>query len=667
MRDVEARLKISAIDRTGRVLANIGNKLDAVNKKATLVNRTNAAMLATMARFAAPAFVGYEATRALTSAVKSAGDFEESLFNIQKKLGASKEEMVGIGKEVQQLATSGEVVSTMDEVAAAYERGAAAGIARDQLRDFAKLSVQVADAWEVSAEDAGNFFAGFNKGLGISMKDMPAFASLINDLADSGISDEKDIADFIDRAGASLKNFGLSADQIAAYGASLLNLKMPSEVAARAMDTISGKLMAPANLSPKARTALTKIVGDLKSFSKLAGDQKMMFFLKRLDKLSEQQRTELLGGLLGDGFDDEMTRLVSGLPELLRNLEMVEKHTKTPSNSIAGISQQRLELFNSRLKILQTQLGAIETQLGERILPYAEQAVKSLGKYLTDSDAFEAGKEKLGFSKDRDLYWNTVKDFRKRWKEANPSKSPADADAAEQAAIRALGNGDIKSLDEFVDFDRFKREAAQRGQYRPGRGPNILGAGQRTGALSDPIEGWNGTVPMPAARPSEAEIKELRDWVERDKKNRKVRDAYARGGNMHAGGPEIEAAQQKLREHADQNDPWNAAHIEKVQGDRANLKSALDEMSAITQSFEDAGGKLKDGADAGGQKIEQSGTEFARSVADAASKISQAAAQAAAAFSNIKIPSAPRAEPLKPNANLGSTNAFVRRPTGGGA
>ncbi len=43
-------------------------------------------------------------------------------------------------------------------------------------------------------------------GLGIPIDKLEAYASMINDLADAGIADETGISDFIDRAGASLKN-----------------------------------------------------------------------------------------------------------------------------------------------------------------------------------------------------------------------------------------------------------------------------------------------------------------------------------------------------------------------------------------------------------------------------------------------------------------------------
>lgn len=72
-REVEARLRISAVDRTGNVLKNIAGKMDQVNKRAAALNRqqgvmarTSAAAFATIARYAAPAAIAYGAKAALT-------------------------------------------------------------------------------------------------------------------------------------------------------------------------------------------------------------------------------------------------------------------------------------------------------------------------------------------------------------------------------------------------------------------------------------------------------------------------------------------------------------------------------------------------------------------------------------------------------------------------
>lgn len=379
-------------------MRNIERTTSAMAKLRAGVDATSEGAFAAISRFAGPAAIAYGAKQAISLA----GDFEESLSKIQKKSGATAEQMANIKEQIFELGR--QIPISHSEIAAGFERGAAAGIPVEQLRDFAKLSVKVADAWDTSAENVANTFAGFNVGLGIPYDKLEAYASLINDLADAGIADETGIADFIDRVGASLKNFGMTPEQIAAYGATLLDLKMPADVAARAMDTFTGKLFAPENLSKKSYSALSSVVGDMKAFSKMSGDQKVKFFFQQLSKLSNQQRASKLGALLGEGFDDEITRLVAGLDHLNERLKMAEDRASNPSNSVETGFQKKLQLWNSQTELLMNKwkeiaetIGEIGIDNGQGILPYINDVTDYVSNAAKDRLWTERGLAKEGW------------------------------------------------------------------------------------------------------------------------------------------------------------------------------------------------------------------------------------------------------------------------------
>jgi len=469
MREVEARLKISAVDRTGRVFKTVGDKLGEINRRADQYNgvmgRMGTAAVGLVTRMGPAALAAAGAGVAYSA--KQAAAFEESLFGIQKKSGATAEEMRKIADEIQSLAT--EVPVSVEEIASAFERGAAAGVPLAELKEFAKITAQVADAWDTTAENVGNTFAGFSASMGLDRKDLVAYASLINDLADSGIADETGIADFIDRAGASLKNFGMTPEEIAAYGAALANLKLPSEVAARAMDTVTGKLAAPENLSPKSRTALGKIVGDLESFGKMAGNQKLTYFLQKLDKMTGQQRTSLLGALLGDGFDDEVSRMVGGFAEIERNLAAARKHVQAPSNSIVDTATNKLGLFNSQLQIMGSNVKNIATDLGDTFLPSLTEIAKEINETL--KEAREGGQARRtateGLSdqeKQQQLKW-----FIDRYHEINPDQHRFAGGQYYNQALEMVGRGEIRDLDAYLEMSRQRARYANQ-QNRPSTG-----------------------------------------------------------------------------------------------------------------------------------------------------------------------------------------------------
>ncbi|WP_210187235.1 phage tail tape measure protein [Agrobacterium pusense] len=461
--------------------------------------RTSAAALSVLARFGGPAAIAAGAIYA----TKQAGDFEQALFNIQKKSGATTKQMADLREEI--LSLSKVMPVSMDEITSAFERGAAAGVPLGELRDFARLSSGVADAWDTTAENVSNTFAGFVAGMGMQRKDLEAFASLINDLADSGIADETGIADFIDRAGASLKNFGMTPEEVAAYGAALLNLKMPAEVAARAMDTVSGKLLAPENLSPKSSTALKAIVGDLDKFAKMSGNTKMVYFLQQVEKLSSQRRASLLGALLGEGFDDEIMRLVAGSEELRRNLKMARDHVASPSNSIADAQAKKFELFNSQLLLLRKNMEDVFRSAGEKaIMPWLSDAIKQVNDAIADMDTRRKavkGQSSEQIEQDHEKFVNAyMKD--------NPSTygsmdlDRANADRAYREALKQVGEGKIVDVHEYniqrrqdkAYQERVKAAKEQYAAYGQGR------AGVNN--LPEFPGGGTGLPPIPTPRPS---------------------------------------------------------------------------------------------------------------------------------------------------------------------
>jgi TP901 family phage tail tape measure protein len=501
-REIEARLRISAVDKTGQVFKAVSGKMGEIDKRAHALNqrqaaisKTSDAMMLSLARYAGPAVIG----AGLVYATKQAANFQESLLNIQKKSSATTEQMAKMRGEIEDLA--GQMPVSMDEIAKGFERGAAAGIPLDELKGFAKLSVMVADAWDSSAEDVSNTFAGFRVGLGIPLDKMKAYASLINDLADSGISDEKDIADFIDRTGASLRNFGMTPQEIAAYGAAMLNLKMPSDVAARALNSVSSKLLAPENLSPKAHKALEAIVGDVSKFSKLAGNQKMMFFLDQLEKLTGQKRASLLGALLGEGFSDEVARLVSGLDEVRRNMQVADQQTKQASNSVDKVFESRMTLFNSQMEVLENNFNKLAIRAGNLILPAANAVVGGINQSLSDADAQNKALEGMDYAmKNRQR-----NQFLQRYRELNPDRGWFDGGMdSYNEALKKVGRGELQDVSDYLKNDEMLHKYMD-GKVGSSRGgPHTMSPTDRTefpgrDSHYDP-RNLPTTGPMPSSR-----------------------------------------------------------------------------------------------------------------------------------------------------------------------
>lgn len=361
MRDSQGRMR----DAQGRYMAGPGGRASASTRHSIMPFGLSPRLLG-----AGAAGLG------LKGAATAAADFQSQLTAIQKKAGISADETARLGKEALALATSGELATSIDEIMSAYERGAAAGIPLDELREFARLSAMAADAFEMSAEDVGNAAAGFQVGLGVTMEQMEAYFGLINKLADSGISSESGIINFLDRAGANMKLFGLSAEQAAAYAATLGNIKMPPEVAARMMNTLTSKLLAPG--SKKAHAALKGIVGNVGEFNALLkkdANAALELFLENVSKLDKFESAELLTGLLGQGFADEVLRLSNAMEEVRRNQEIARDRAGW-ENGLEQTYKLKLDDFWSQWQLLENAVKKLGIDLGTMAMPTLTAALE---------------------------------------------------------------------------------------------------------------------------------------------------------------------------------------------------------------------------------------------------------------------------------------------------
>jgi len=319
------------------------------------------------------------------SAGRAAIDFEDQMTEIQKKAGATAEQMAKVRDQILTLAEGGEVASSIEEISAAFERGAAAGLPLDGLRDFALLSTKAADAFGMSAEQVGNAFAGFEKVLGVPRAELERVADLINHLADSGIADESDIVTFMDSVGAMAKTVGLSVEETAAFGAALANLKVPAGEAATAMNAILTKLVAPEALSGKATGAMKDLVGDVDAFARALSedaDTAILGLIDRLKGLDAAERAGTIANIFGMEHVDVVSQMVEGSGELRRNLHEAGEESLW-LGSLQKSYNLKLDDTSSKMKIFWNGLKGWLISIGDRGLPILNRALDTVRDLMT--------------------------------------------------------------------------------------------------------------------------------------------------------------------------------------------------------------------------------------------------------------------------------------------
>lgn len=318
--------------------------------------------------------------------VSAAMDFETALVGIQKKGELTEAQLARVKKEILDLSSSKELVTSPERMAAAYERMAAAGIPLEDMREMATLAAKAADAWDMAEEEVGNSFAGFSKTLKVPMAEMERFADVINSLADAGISDERDIVAFLDDAGPTLvKSFGMAREEAAALGATLVDLKLEPSRAARFAGDLVSKLMNPQQVNKTGIALFQKHVGSIGEFQEMIRKnprKAMLHFFKQMEKLDKFEQGFFANKFLGAGWDDEFQILAAGIDTFKDHLNTVDSGNWV--GSLGRGYDLKLNTMAARWDQFKSKIAKTAINVGDMGMPAVEGILGRLNAMFED-------------------------------------------------------------------------------------------------------------------------------------------------------------------------------------------------------------------------------------------------------------------------------------------
>lgn len=212
-REVEARLKISAVDKTGRTLKNVSDKMADINKRAAAFNRqqsvlgkSTAAMYAGIARFAAPAALAYGAKKALT-------DFaavERQMNRIGITANASAEETKSAFTELQ--STTKQLAMGVEDGITALDTLVASGMDLKEAMAFLPSVLATAQASGAATDDIANTAIKAASALKLETSQMQRAFDIMVAGGKAGQFELKDMATYIPDLANSFASLGYTGE-----------------------------------------------------------------------------------------------------------------------------------------------------------------------------------------------------------------------------------------------------------------------------------------------------------------------------------------------------------------------------------------------------------------------------------------------------------------------
>ena len=316
---------------------------------------------------------------ALALPIKAAIDFESKMADVKKVVNFdTPQQFKAMSSDILKLSTvipmSAEGLG--DIVAAAGQ----AGIAREELLEFASDAAKMGVAFDMAGAEAGSAMTGLRTLFKLNQDQVVRLGDAYNHLSNNMDATARDMLNIANRAGASAELFGLSGEQVGALGATFLALKTQPEVAATGINSMLLKLQAADKQGPKFQQALAGIgmsAQGLKDAIEQDAQGALLGFLEAVESADDVSGT--LFDLFGLEYTDDMTKLVGGLDLYRKSLGLVADETKF-ADSMQKEYEARSKTTANELELMKNRMYRLGVTVGSVTLPALGKMTKWAGK-----------------------------------------------------------------------------------------------------------------------------------------------------------------------------------------------------------------------------------------------------------------------------------------------
>lgn len=349
----------------------------------------------------------YAAMSGAGRALKSSISLEREMYNVQRATDSSGEALKRQEAFILDLARA--TGKTKEELAQLYAAAGFAGRPASELAQFTDYASKATVAWGTNAAETGQALAEIGNIYSANQRRIEAIGDTINTVADSSASSEKDLIEILRRVGGAGKLLGISAENMLAFGASLKEVGVGTEVVATGLNAMVTKISVADDTFDD---ALKTIGINAKKFRKGVDRDatgSIMTLLKALEKLEGTKRIAVLKDMFGQEYADDISRLVGALPRLNQLLGIANDRAKALGSVRSGFALALEKDFNKIDRATQA-MDVLMLRVGNRLkeigggfaevindaVDTSEKAKNRLEKLRTiDNDADErAGKTK---------------------------------------------------------------------------------------------------------------------------------------------------------------------------------------------------------------------------------------------------------------------------------
>lgn len=306
----------------------------------------------------------------LVYASKKAMDFESAFADVRKVIGfaAGSADADKWQKSILKMSTT--MPMAADKITQLVAAAAQAGVATQDLEEFTKLGIQASIAFDLGADETGEYLAKIKGPYEMTNKQLSHLADQMNFLSNTQASKARDILDIVRRIGGTGASLKVPAEDLAAFASTLVHLGQSPLMVDEQLKMLMIKLSAASTLSDRAQESFAALglgsgVQVQEAFAK-NGTKTILNFLNHA-KASGKGMSAHLSNILGTGgaYVGAMT-LANSMKLLKQTLVDVKDHTKV-NDSVLNEYKNRMNTTANSVGLLKNQFDALMVSIGTSV------------------------------------------------------------------------------------------------------------------------------------------------------------------------------------------------------------------------------------------------------------------------------------------------------------
>lgn len=321
---------------------------------------------------------------ALAMPIGSAITFESKMADIRKVVDGldNKQAFQGMSDDILELST--QLPMAAEGIAEIVAAGGQAGIARQDLMQFANDAVKMGVAFDQTAEESGQMMAQWRTAFKLTQDDVVVLADKINYLGNTGPANAAKISEIVTRIGPLGNVAGVASGEIAAMGATIAGMGVESEIASTGIKNFMLSLTAGKSATSAQKKALSflkidpgQLAADMQKDSKGA----ILKVLDSLSKVPKAKQAAVMNSLFGKESLSAIAPLLTNMDLLRTNFNRVADAQKY-GGSMQKEYASRAATTENQLTLLKNSVNAISVTLGDTFLPAINEATEGVMPYL---------------------------------------------------------------------------------------------------------------------------------------------------------------------------------------------------------------------------------------------------------------------------------------------